>query len=526
MRKVTRVDPPSPGGPHGATHVTAPGATITRGLGGWTIGSVPTRPIRFGTDGWREVIADGFTFDRVRVVAAAMARYLHQQGLASRGVGVGYDGRFLSGRFARAVAEVLAGAGIPVLLARRETPTPALAAAVVERGLGGGIVVTASHNPPEFNGLKFKPPYGGSATEAITAPIEREANAILQEQGAEIPRRPLEDAIAAGLVEWMDPIEPYLRRILSLVDVEAIARADLAVAVDPMHGAARGVLAEALRRAGVRRLGAVREEANPGFGGLNPEPIEPNLGPLKAFVRDGGWQAGFAVDGDGDRIGMVDETGGFVNAHQIFSLVLMHLVEHRGLKGEVVKTVSTTSMIDRLAQRYGLPLVETPVGFKYVCARMLEGDVLVGGEESGGIGIRGHIPERDGILSALIMAELMATTRLPVSGLLQELVRRVGPHLYGRLDLHFDESRRQALVQRLAGHAPDRIADVPVKEVKRVDGFKFVLEDGSWLMVRPSGTEPLVRVYAEADRPERLDALLGTGRQWVEQVSAGERSHA
>lgn len=486
---------------------------------------MPSRPIRFGTDGWREVIADGFTFERVRVVAAAMARYLQRQGLTSRGVAVGYDARFLSARFARAVAEVLAGAGIPVLLARRETPTPALAAAVVERGLGGGIVVTASHNPPEFNGLKFKPPYGGSATEAITAPIEEEANAILAAGRLGLEPCPLEEAVRAGLVEPVDFIEPYLGRILSRVDVEAIARADLAVVADPMHGAARGVLAEALRRAGVRRLAAVREEANPGFGGLNPEPIEANLGPLQAAVREGQWQAGFAVDGDGDRIGMVDEAGRFVNAHQIFALVLMHLVEHRGLRGEVVKTVSTTSMIDRLAQRYGLPLTETPVGFKYVCARMLEGDVLVGGEESGGIGIRGHIPERDGILSALVMAELMASTGLPPSGLLEELTRRVGPHRYGRLDLHADEASRRALVRWLSEHLPDRVAGVPVREVKRVDGFKLVLEDGSWLMVRPSGTEPLVRVYAEAPEPDSLQALLQTGRQWVDVATAGERSH-
>lgn len=483
------------------------------------------RAIRFGTDGWRDVIADGFTFDRVRVVAAAMARYLHDNGLASRGVAVGYDARFLSGRFARAVAEVLAGAGVPVLFTRRETPTPAVAVAVVERRLGGGIVVTASHNPPEFNGLKFKPPYGGSATEAITKPIEQAANAVLHADRAEIPVRPFDDAVAAGLIEVFDPIEPYLERILKLVDTDAIGRADLAVVADPMHGAARGVLAEALRRAGVRRLAAIREEANPGFGGVNPEPIEANLGPLQAYLREGTWQAGFAVDGDGDRIGMVDERGRFVNAHQIFSLMLMHLVEHRGQRGEVVKTVSTTSMIDALAARYGLPLVETPVGFKYVCARMLESDVLIGGEESGGIGIRGHIPERDGILSALVMAELMATTGLSPSGLLQELERRVGPHVYGRLDLHAEEPQRQALVRWLSAQAPERVAGVGVSQTKRVDGFKFLLEDGSWLMLRPSGTEPLVRIYAEAADPRRLEALLETGRQWVGASLAGEGNH-
>lgn len=490
------------------------------------IGTQARRPIRFGTDGWRDVIADNFTFERVRVVSAAVARYLHSSGLASKGVAVGYDGRFLSPRFARAVAEVLAGAGIRVLLAGRETPTPALAAAVVDRGLGGGVMVTASHNPPEFNGLKFKPPYGGSATEAITGPIEQFANLILQ-SGEAVSVVPFESARRQGLVEVFDPIEPYLRRILRLVDTDAIARAGLSVVADPMHGAARGVLARALREAGCERVGAIREEANPGFGGVNPEPIEANLGALQAFVRSGsGWQAGFAVDGDADRIGMVDERGRFVNAHQILSLLLMHLVEGRGQRGEVVKTVSTTSMVDRLASRYQLPLFETPVGFKYVCARMLEGDVLIGGEESGGIGVRGHIPERDGTLAALLVAELLAKSGLRVSELLEELTRRVGPHVYGRLDLHVEEGRPEELSAWLSSSVPGRVAGVPVVETKRVDGLKVLLEDGSWLMVRVSGTEALVRVYAEAADSGRVQKLLAAGRQWVEgqseQTLAGE----
>ncbi|WP_324718154.1 phosphoglucomutase/phosphomannomutase family protein [Carboxydochorda subterranea] len=482
--------------------------------------AMQARPIRFGTDGWREVIADGYTFERVRIVAAAIARYLRETGTAARGVAVGYDARFLSDRFARAVAEVLAGAGIPVWLSTRQVPTPALAVAVVQRHLGGGVMITASHNPPEFNGVKFKPPYGGSATEAITRPVEAWANEMLV-SGQGVERLALDRAIEQGLVRPFDPVEPYLERILTLVDTQAIARAGLAVVTDPMHGAARGVLAQALRRAGCRTVHAIREEANPGFGGVNPEPIEANLEALQQSVRalGSGVHAGFAVDGDGDRIGMVDETGRFVNAHQIFALLLMHLVEHRGLRGEVVKTVSTTSMVDQLASRYGLPLVETPVGFKYVCARMLEADVLIGGEESGGIGVRGHIPERDGIVSALLMAELMAGTGRTARQLVEWLEGRVGPHRYGRLDLHLEETADLGAVRRhVSEWQPDVVAGTPVVEAKRTDGLKLLLQDGSWVMLRASGTEPLVRIYAEAPDDRRVRALLEAGRHWVAQA--------
>ena len=479
------------------------------------------RGIRFGTDGWRDVIADGFTFDRVRVVAWAVARYLAEAGWVDRGLAVGYDARFLSDRFARAVAEVALGCGLRVWLAERHLPTPALAAFVVARRLGGGVMVTASHNPPAFNGLKFKPPYGGSATEAITRPIEQEANRLLA-QGQPPPVADLEQARRNGQLQGWDPYPEYLQQILGRVDTQRIARAGLSVVADPMHGAAREILAEALRRAGCREVHLIRGELNPAFGGVNPEPIEANLGALADAVRRiPGAAAGVAVDGDADRIGAVDERGRFVNAHQIFALLLIHLVEHRGLRGKVVRTVCTTSMVDRLARRYGLPLVETPVGFKYVGEQMLHGDVLIGGEESGGIGMAGHLPERDGVLSALLLVEMMATLGRPLSGLVEELERRVGPHAYQRLDLEVAAARRDRLREQLPHLRPARVDGLRVQDVRDIDGVKLVLEDGSWLMVRPSGTEPLVRVYAESADPEQTRRLLEQGRRWVEAAVDG-----
>ncbi len=477
--------------------------------------------IRFGTDGWRDVIADGFTFERVRIVAGAMTRYLMGSGWARRGVAVGYDERFLSDRFAARVAEVAAAQGIPVRLASRPGPTPSLAAYVAGEGLGAGIMVTASHNPPAFNGLKLKPPFGGSAPQEVTAPIEAEANRML-EDGELPPVLPLDEARARGLVQPWDPVGGYVERLLELVDTAAIGRSGLAIAADPMHGAAREALPQALRRAGFREVAVIRGEANPGFGGVNPEPIEPNLGPLMAFMAARpGLAAGVAVDGDGDRIGAVDGRGRFVNAHQIFALLLIHLVQHRGLRGEVVKTVTVSHMIDRLAAQFGLPLVETPVGFKYVAARMLSGDVLIGGEESGGIGVRGHIPERDGTLAALLLGEMMATTGASLADWVDELDRRLGPFRYGRADIPCDERTRERLKGRLAALGPERVAGREVVARKDVDGFKMVLEDGSWVMVRASGTEPMVRVYAESPDEATTARLLEEGRRWVEEAREG-----
>ena len=483
--------------------------------------SPQARGIRFGTDGWRDVIADGFTFQRVRVVAWALARYLQQVGWAERGLAVGYDARFLSDRFARAVAEVACGCGLSVHLPARHLPTPALAAYVVRHGLGGGVMVTASHNPPEFNGLKFKPPYGGSATTAITGPLQEEANRLLA-QGDEPPAADLEAAARAGRVRTWQPEPEYLEVLLPRVDRELIRRASLAVVADPMHGAARLVLAEALRQAGCREVYLIRGDHNPAFGGVNPEPIEANLTPLVQAVRERpGVAAGLAVDGDGDRIGAVDEQGRFVNAHQIFALLLVHLVERRGLRGRVVRTVNTTSMVDRLARQYGLELVETPVGFKHVGEQMLAGDVLIGGEESGGIGIAGHLPERDGVLAALLLVEAMAATGRRLGELVADLERRVGPHAYGRLDIPAGDSQRARLQERLASWRPARLDGARVVDVRDVDGVKLLLEDGSWLMVRVSGTEPLVRVYAEAASPDAIRRLLDWGGRWVQQVCHG-----
>lgn len=464
--------------------------------------------IRFGTDGWRGVIADDFTFENVARVGDGAARYLGTEESSCGPVVIGYDRRFLSNRFADCLAEVLTAYNIKVELAKEPLPTPALAFWVHYRKAPLGLMVTASHNPPQFNGVKIKTTAGCSAPKELTERIERYVNSY---QGP-ISRRSLQEAEAKGLLNRCDPSGQYARQLLNLVDVEAIRKAKLKVVADSMHGSAGTYLPAILERAGIEVV-PMRHEENPGFGGVNPEPIEANLEALRHRVQEVGAHLGIAVDGDGDRVGAVAPDGSFVNPHQIFALLLRHLVENQGKRGEVVRTVSTTQMIDHLCRHYNLKLHEVPIGFKHIAALMLERDVLIGGEESGGIGIRGHLPERDGTLSALLLLEMMAKTGKGIMELRSDLFDLVGEHQYGRIDLHFTGSEGREAVAEITEKPPAQIGDRKVCDTNNRDGIKLFFQGGGWLMLRASGTEPVVRIYAEAASKDAVSQLLSEGER-------------
>lgn len=471
--------------------------------------------IRFGTDGWRGVIADDFTFENVEQVAAGLGRYLTEEAPVRGPVVVGYDRRFLSSAFAERIAEVLTSHEIEVELSDAPLPTPALAFWVRHRRAPMGVMVTASHNPPQFNGIKIKSEAGCSAPPELTAAIER----WVKRSSTQVRRRSVAEAERDGLLHWFNPRQPYGDHLLSLVDSDAIRRAKLRVFADAMHGSSAEYLVSILERAGVDVV-PVRAEVNPDFGGVSPEPIEANLGALRERLGTGIAHIGIALDGDGDRIGAVGPGGDFINPHQIFSLLLRHLVENRGERGEVVRTVSTTQMIDRLCRHYKLRLHEVPIGFKHIAALMLERDILIGGEESGGIGVRGHLPERDGIFSGLLLLEMMATTGKGILELRDDLFRSVGEHHYGRTDLRFDGPVGGQAVGELSRQLPETVCGRRVREVNRRDGVKFLLEDDSWLMLRASGTEPVVRIYAEASSPGEVKQLLNEGEKLLQQMLA------
>jgi len=456
--------------------------------------------IKFGTDGWRGEIAGDFTFANVRRVAGAVAAYIRAQDQPSRGLVVGYDTRFLSAEFARAAAEVAASAGIPVTLADRAAPTPAVSFAVVARRSAGAIMITASHNPYRWNGVKFKAPYGGSAEPAIVRRIEVHLHK-LDRRGGRRRRHP------AARMETADLVTPYLERLKSLIHLDRIRASGRSFVIDPMYGAARGCLKRLFEEAGIR-FQEIHSAHDPLFPGLNPEPIEPHVSDLRRAVTQGGYDAGFATDGDADRVGAIDRDGTFVDSHKIFCILLKHLVEDLKLRGEVVKTISTTSMIDKLAAKYSLPLHVTPIGFKYICELMLTRDVLIGGEESGGIGVKGHLPERDGILNSLLLAEVIAERHRTLGELVEELQQEFGPHHYGRVDLEVEKVAARRLVRRAAGFTGRKIAGLKVTGINDMDGVKMLMGESAWLMVRASGTENILRLYAEAPSPEQVSALL------------------
>ena len=466
-------------------------------------------PIKFGTDGWRGVIGEGFTFDNVRVCAQGTADMLAANG-DGRAVVVGYDTRFGSERFASAVAEVFAGNGLRVLLADRPAPTPAVGYNLVARRAGSGVVITASHNPPEWNGYKFKPDYGGSASPEIVAELERHV-ANVERQGR-FKSIPLAEGVKNGLLEYFDPEPLYLENLGRLVDLDGIRRADLRVVVDSMHGSGGGYLAR-LVSGGSTSVAELRGERNPSFPGMvQPEPLPHNFAGLIEEVTESDADVGLATDGDADRLGVIDAHGRFVTTLEAFALLCYYQLEVLRNRGPLVRSITMTSMIDKLGEAYGVPVFDTPVGFKYLGPVMMREDALAAGEESGGYAFRGNIPERDGILSGLMMLDLMVRTGKAVSELLSVLMDAVGPHCYDRLDLHFDAAEREAIVQRVGSAHPQQLAGRQVEDVDTRDGYRFVLPDGYWVLIRFSGTEPLLRIYAEGDSPEMVQALLSEAR--------------
>lgn len=491
--------------------------------------------IHFGTDGWRAVISDTFTFANVRLVAQAIADVVREQTSSSAASAtplrmvVGFDTRFLSDRYAREVASVLAANGIQVDLTQADTPTPAVSYAVVARGAAGGIMITASHNPPRYNGIKLKTAYGGSASPADCKRVE----ARLLENG-EARRTPqdmdFDDAVAAGLIRRFDPRPGYLAHLAGLIDFDTIRRANLRIVVDAMYGAGRGYLANYLQQAGVEVL-ELRGEMNPGFNGIHPEPIARYLQPLAAAMQGEPWQLGLATDGDADRIGAMAPGGRFIDPHVIMALSLRYLVQQRRQRGMIVKTVSTTQMLNRLASAYDLELRETPVGFNHISDLMMAHDVLIGGEESGGISIKGHIPEGDGILMGLLLAEIVAAHGGDFNGLLADLVREVGPFYYARNDFRLKPISgrpplsKAEIVTRLTQPPPTDVGGVSVAQVSVADGVKFLLADHSWLLIRPSGTEPVLRMYAEAHSPDLVQSLLRSGELLVPTNSRPNGTH-
>lgn len=468
--------------------------------------------IKFGTDGWRAVISETFTFGNLRLVAQAIADFIHEQNGPNPSVIIGFDTRFLSDRYAAEVARVMAANNITSWLSRADTPTPAISYAVKQKQATAGVMITASHNPPRYNGVKLKASYGGSATPEQCHRVER-----LLENNLSAARGPnlmdFDRAVREERIRKFDPAWAYYEHLSTLVDLDIISSGELRVVADGMYGSGRGAFSEVLAR-GRTHVHNIRAEMNPGFGGIHPEPIAKHLGLLMSTLQAGHWSVGLATDGDADRIGAVDVHGNFVDPHRIFALILRYLLEKRGWTGKVVRTVSTTRMIDRIAQAHNLPLVETPVGFNHIADLMLAGGVLMGGEESGGISIKGHIPEGDGVLIGLLLLEVMADAHAPLHEIVADLLAKYGPAQYARTDMKLSRPvEKKQMVKFLVESAPANISGVAVEDVQTVDGVKYYLNDGSWLLIRPSGTEPVLRVYAEAPSDERVKALLHFGEQ-------------
>jgi alpha-D-glucose phosphate-specific phosphoglucomutase len=469
-------------------------ATTTTGQTG-----VAKSKIAFGTDGWRAVMAREFTFDNVALVAQAIADHVNGTGKGEKGVVVGYDARFLSDQFASLVADVLLANGIPALVPDRDTPTPVVAYTVRARDLAGAVMLTASHNPPEYNGIKFIPDYCHPAlpdvTDAITATIGKlQAGQGQVRTGAD--RSP----------EKIDPKPDYFAHVRQLIDMNAIGAAGLKIYVDPLYATGRGYLSQLLDEAGVE-VHAIHNERNPLFGGSLPEPNEKNLKELSALVVENDANLGLSLDGDADRFGMVDATGQYLTSNQVIALVLLHWVRTRFSQGSVVRSVATSGMIDAIANRFGLKVIETPVGFKWVGNALNTTDAIVGGEESGGLSVKGHIPEKDGIVADLIVTEQVAKTGKTPLETLAEIREMVGDFITTRVDVKLTEASKQALMARLRDDTPATVGGENVASVSKVDGVKMVREDGSWLLIRPSGTEPLVRCYIEARSDEGVTNL-------------------
>ncbi|MBN1267234.1 MAG: phosphoglucomutase/phosphomannomutase family protein [Anaerolineales bacterium] len=485
-------------------------------------------PIHFGTDGWRGVISDSFTFHNLRQVTQAVADAVASESwLNSSFQGpppdpnrmvVGFDTRFLSDRFAMEASRVLAANGYKVYLANADTPTPTISYSVRHLGAIAGLMITASHNPPRYNGLKLKAAYGGAAAQEQCRRVEVYLNDN-EARGRGPNLMDYETARKNNMIESFNPTTAYYDHLRTLINMDAISNNPQHIVVDSMFGSGRGEIRSILQGTGCEVF-EIRNEMNPGFGGIHPEPIGKYLGALAGAIAAGHGQIGLATDGDADRIGAMDGRGQFVDPHRIIALALKYLVEHRGLTGKVVKTVSTTRMVNRLAKKYGLEVIETPVGFNHIADLMLSEQVLIGGEESGGISFLGHIPEGDGVLMGLLLIEMVSVLKTPLNELVDDLLKEVGPSLYIRNDLRLTRPvSKSVMASRLTENPPASIGGTKVTEVSTLDGVKYILDDDSWLLIRPSGTEPVLRVYAEAREQDLLDAMMEYGKQIAAEVS-------
>jgi phosphomannomutase len=475
---------------------------------------MPHPVIKFGTDGWRAVIADDFTFANVRIAAEAIAAYVHAQEDPGKGLCIGYDTRFGSKAFARACAQVVAATGIPVQLAQAVTPTPALSFGVRGRSAAGGIMITSSHNPAQWNGVKYKAWYGGSGKPSIIAEIESYLG------------QPVARAAQPASIEEVDFIPPYLEAIESFADLDLIAKSGMKFAIDSMYGAGGTIISDIFTRIGVAHV-QIRGHVDPLFPGINPEPIEPHIRALGEAVVANGCHAGLCTDGDADRIGATDEYGNFVDPHKIFSVLLSWVLRRKGWPGAVTRAFNTTKMLDRICQKHGRELIEHGIGFKFVCNYMLEREIVMGGEESGGIGFQRHLPERDGLLNSLLLASVMAEESKTLGQLVADLQAEFGEHQYGRIDLHIpDDVKNSAIARARAREEGDPVfAGMPILRQETLDGVKFYLDNPeapgkpnaaeTWLLLRASGTEPLMRIYTESCSKESVARLLESARAFA-----------
>ncbi|MDW7673918.1 MAG: phosphoglucomutase/phosphomannomutase family protein [Bacillota bacterium] len=465
--------------------------------------------IKFGTDGWRAIMAHQFTFSNVEIVVQAIANYLKTAEVPGEGIVIGYDNRFLSPEFAKKAAEIMLGNGIKVYFNQKAMPTPVTAFAVVAEKAKGALMFTASHNPPTYNGVKFIPYYGGPALPEVTSLIEEELQQV--EAGGDINALLFEEGQASGAIIDIDPKEDYLQHLISLVDVEAIKAAGLKVAVDPMFGAGADYLDQLLARLNCN-VKAIHNYRDPLFGGKMPEPSQEVLQELIELVKEPEIDLGLALDGDADRFGIIDRDGAYISANQVLALLLMHLLK-KGLRGPVTKAVSTTQMLSRIANDYGLELLETPVGFKYIGKNLLEKECIIGGEESGGLSIIGHLPEKDGILACLLMVELIAKERTNLQELWANIQKKYGTLVNKRLDIRCTVAEKTRVLEQLKEWRPKTIGDKGVADFITLDGLKLVMVDGNWVLIRPSGTEPLFRIYGEAETNAELQKTLEAVRK-------------
>ncbi|HKN23100.1 MAG TPA: phosphoglucomutase/phosphomannomutase family protein [Terracidiphilus sp.] len=475
---------------------------------------MPHPQIKFGTDGWRGVIADDFTFANVRTAAEAIAAYIHAQEDPKKGLSIAYDTRFGSKAFARACAEVVAATGIPVQLANAVTPTPALSFGVRERGAAGGIMITSSHNPAQWNGVKYKGWYGGSGKPSMITAIESYL-------GQPVPR-----ASQPAPINEVDFLPSYLRAIESFADLDLIAKSNMKFCIDSMYGAGATILSDIFNRIGVANV-PIRSNPDPLFPGINPEPIEPNIRALGEATVANHCQAGLCTDGDADRIGATDENGNFVDPHKIYSVLLSWVLKYKGWPGAVTRAFNTTKMLDRIAKKYGRELIEHGIGFKYVVDLMLEREIVMGGEESGGIGFQRHLPERDGLLNCLLLANVMAQEGKTLGQLVADLQAEYGEHQYGRVDLHISDDQKNAAIARSRAlpTGDPSFAGMPILRQENLDGAKFYLYNPeaktkpnaaeTWLLLRASGTEPLLRIYTESCSKESVARLLESARKFA-----------